>query len=129
MRTVRLLRFGVLSLGVWILSDGSNGAQETVAKAERTAEMPAPTTASATAGAAASAASAPDVALPTTKALLAKNDEVMGGAGVLSKATTLRMKGLYQTEDGSTFFSIEIFQKTPNKSLFKITWRGGARRV
>ncbi len=35
------------------------------------------------------------------------------------------MKGLYQTEDGSSFFSIEIFQKAPNKSLFKITLPNG----
>jgi outer membrane lipoprotein-sorting protein len=67
------------------------------------------------------AGKASDAPLPTPKALLSRNDEVMGGTAALTQATTLREEGLYQTEDGSAFFSIEIFQKAPNKSLFKIT--------
>jgi len=73
----------------------------------------------------AAAAKTPELTLPTVKALLARNDEAMGGEAVLRQTNTRRMKGLYQTEDGSSFFSIEIFQKTPNKSLYKITLPNG----
>jgi len=123
MRTERLLWIGVLGVGVSGLLAEVAGAQETVAQGTpRAAVMPG--SAGASTGMT-SGAAAPDGALPTTKALLARNDEVMGGAEVLRKAATRRMKGLYQTEDGSTFFSIEIFQKSPNKSLFKITLPNG----
>src|SRR5712671_4447878 len=46
-----------------------------------------------------------DVSLPTAKDLIAKNNEVMGGAEAWSRTATRTMKGLYQTEDSSTFFS------------------------
>ena len=119
MRTAGLLWVGVLGVGFSGVFGASAGAQEAVVKETRAAVMPASTT-SMDAG-----ASAPVAELPTTKALLTRNDEVMGGAEALRKATTRRMKGLYQTEDGSTFFSIEIFQKAPNKSLLKITLPNG----
>jgi hypothetical protein len=45
-------------------------------------------------------ADAPSAAtLPTTKELLTRNDEVMGGAAAWSKVTTRKIKGIYQTED------------------------------
>jgi zinc protease len=136
MRTARLLWIGGLGLGVLGLLGEGVRAQETAAQSNaRAAMMPASAAKSVApdgspvgsvgASTSATGTSAPDAALPTTKALLARNDEVMGGAEALSKAATRRMKGLYQTEDGSTFFSIEIFQKTPNKSLFKITLPNG----
>jgi zinc protease len=60
--------------------------------------------------------------LPTTKELLAKNDSVMGGHEAWAKVTSRMMKGVYQTEDASAFFGIEILQKAPNKSLYKLTF-------
>jgi hypothetical protein len=62
-----------------------------------------------------------DAPLPSLKEIVAKNDAVMGGQELWNKATTRKLKGLYQSEDNSTFFSIEILQKSPNKSMYKIT--------
>jgi zinc protease len=121
MRTERLLAIAVLGVGLSGLLGGNCAAQEPAARGTGAAVMPVTTTAKV----AAPPGSAPDAVLPTTKALLARNDEVMGGAEAISKASSRRMKGLYQTEDGSSFFSIEIFQKAPNKSLFKITLPNG----
>jgi hypothetical protein len=80
-----------------------------------------PSSGSANAAGASDAKAAAEAPLPTAAELLSRNDKVMGGREAWNKATTRRMKGLYQTEDNSTFFSIEILQKTPNKSLYKIT--------
>jgi len=121
MRTKRLLATAALGVGLSGLLGGICGAQESAARSAGAAVMPVATTEKV----AAAAESAPVAALPTTKALLARNDEVMGGAAAIAKASSRRMKGLYQTEDGSSFFSIEIFQKAPNKSLFKITLPNG----
>ena len=138
LRSTSLLA-GVLAAGISGLLSGSCGAQQAAAQsAAASAEARAgllpgglPAGATANASAAGASTSAPggakavDAGLPTVKELLKRNDEVMGGAEVLNKSTTRRMKGLYQTEDGSSFFSIEIFQKTPNKSLYKITLPNG----
>ena len=32
-----------------------------------------------------------------------------------------RMTGVYQTEDGSRYFTVEILAKSPSKSLYKLT--------
>jgi zinc protease len=66
-----------------------------------------------------------DAPLPTTQELLAKSDDAVGGLEAWNKATTRRMKGVYQTEDNSVFLAIEIFHKSPNKSLSKITMPNG----
>jgi outer membrane lipoprotein-sorting protein len=63
--------------------------------------------------------------LPTTKEVLDKFESVSGGRGVWSNFTTRYMKGIYQTEDASGFAAIEIFSKSPNKTLFKITFANG----
>jgi zinc protease len=73
----------------------------------------------------AAAAPAADAPLPTAHALLTKSDDAVGGLDAWNKATTRRMKGVYQTEDNSVFLSIEIFHKSPNKSLSKITLPNG----
>jgi zinc protease len=68
---------------------------------------------------------AADAPLPTATALLMKNDQATGGAEVWNRTTSRKMKGVYQTEDNSAFFGIEILQKAPNKSLSKITLPNG----
>jgi len=65
------------------------------------------------------------VPLPSTKDLLQKFETVSGGRGVWSGFTTRYMKGIYQTEDASGFAAIEVFSKSPNKTLFKITLSNG----
>ncbi len=120
MRTERLLAVALLGVGLSGLPGGNCAAQESAARSAG-AVVPVTTTEKVVEA----SESAPVAALPTTKALLARNDEVMGGAAAIAKASSRRMKGLYQTEDGSSFFSIEIFQKAPNKSLFKITLPNG----
>jgi zinc protease len=123
-RSARLLTMCVL--GVGLAGGGSCTAQQVQSAASiaevRAVALPAGATAS---GGGPAEAKAVEAGLPTVKELLKRNDEVMGGAELLNKTTTRRMKGLYQTEDGSSFFSIEIFQKTPNKSLYKITLPNG----
>jgi outer membrane lipoprotein-sorting protein len=66
-------------------------------------------------------AKATDAALPALKEILEKNEEVMGGRAAWSRLTSQQMTGVYQTEDGSRFFTIEILAKSPNKSLYKLT--------
>lgn len=63
--------------------------------------------------------------LPTTKEILDKFETVSGGRSVWSNFTTRYMKGIYQTEDASAFAAIEVFSKSPNKVLFKITFSNG----
>jgi hypothetical protein len=63
--------------------------------------------------------------LPSTKDLLEKFATVSGGRGVWAGFTTRYLKGIYQTEDASGFAAIEIFSKSPNKALFKITFSNG----
>jgi outer membrane lipoprotein-sorting protein len=63
--------------------------------------------------------------LPRTQDLLQKFETVSGGRGVWSSFTTRYMKGIYQTEDASGFAAIEVFSKSPNKALFKITFPNG----
>jgi len=64
-------------------------------------------------------------ALPSVKELLAKSDRALGGREAWKRSTSRRMKGLVQSEDSSAFVSIEILQKTPNKSLTKVTLPNG----
>jgi outer membrane lipoprotein-sorting protein len=63
--------------------------------------------------------------LPTTKQLLDKFEKASGGHDAWSSFKTRSMKGIYQTEDASGFAGIEILSKSPNKTLFKITFANG----
>ncbi len=63
--------------------------------------------------------------LPSTNELLQKFETVSGGRSVWSGFTTRYMKGIYQTEDASGFAAIEVFSKSPNKTLFKIAFPNG----
>jgi len=64
-------------------------------------------------------------ALPSTKELLQKYEAAMGGRDAWAKFTTRYIKGIYQTEDSSGFASVEIFRKSPNKALSKISFPNG----
>jgi len=64
-------------------------------------------------------------ALPSLNEVLEKSVDAVGGKDAWSRATSRRVKGLYQTEDSSTFLAIEILQKSPNKSLKKLTFPNG----
>jgi zinc protease len=64
-------------------------------------------------------------ALPSLNDVLEKSVDAVGGKDAWSRATSRRVKGLYQTEDSSTFLAIEILQKSPNKSLKKLTFPNG----
>jgi outer membrane lipoprotein-sorting protein len=59
--------------------------------------------------------------LPSLKGILARNEEVMGGPAAWNRLTSQQMIGVYQTADGSRYFTVEIFAKSPNKSLYKLT--------
>jgi zinc protease len=64
-------------------------------------------------------------AMPGVRDVLEKNVEAVGGQDAWSRATSRRVKGLYQTEDSSKFLAIEILQKSPNKSIKKLTFPNG----
>jgi outer membrane lipoprotein-sorting protein len=59
--------------------------------------------------------------LPPLQDILSKNEEVMGGRAAWGRLISQRMTGVYQTEDGSRYFTVEILAKSPNKSLYKLT--------
>jgi zinc protease len=63
--------------------------------------------------------------LPTAQELLQKSAEATGGEEAWKKTTSRRLKGLYQSEDSSVFLGMEILEKSPNKSLTKITLPNG----
>lgn len=67
-----------------------------------------------------------DAPLPTAQDLLKKSAEATGGEDAWKKTISRRMKGLYQSEDSSVFVGLEILQKSPNKSLTKISLPNGA---
>lgn len=56
--------------------------------------------------------------LPSVAEILRRNEKATGDASAWNKMSTRSMKGIYQTQDGSSFFGIEILQKSPNKSAF-----------
>jgi outer membrane lipoprotein-sorting protein len=62
---------------------------------------------------------------PTVKEVVSKGVEALGGRDAWMRSTSRRMKGLFQSEDSSTFVGIEILQKLPNKSLTKVTLPNG----
>ena len=56
--------------------------------------------------------------LPSVTEILQRNEKATGEASAWNKMSTRSMKGIYQTQDASSFFGIEILQKSPNKSAF-----------
>jgi len=64
-------------------------------------------------------------ALPGVKDVVSKGVEALGGREAWMRSTSRRMKGMFQSEDSSTFVGIEILQKLPNKSLTKVTLPNG----
>jgi hypothetical protein len=63
--------------------------------------------------------------LPTAKELMVQSDDAVGGLAAWNRTTSRRLKGVYQSEDASMFVSVEILQKSPNKSLSKVTLPNG----
>jgi zinc protease len=93
------------------------GAQQTEARADATNEAAVGTTPAHTKSEVA--------ALPSVKDVLEKSVQAVGGQDAWSRASSRKVKGLYQTEDSSTFLAIEILQKSPNKSIKKLTFPNG----
>ena len=115
MQTKHLLLVGLLCVTMVRFLYGTINAQEALA----------PGTKASIVQAASAQNGGGETSLPTAKVLIAKNNEVMGGTEAWNRTATRTMKGLYQTEDSSTFLSIEILQKRPNKSLYKLTFPNG----
>jgi zinc protease len=111
----------VLMVLLWVAYSGflprMLEAQQTEARADSTNE---------TAVTAAPTHAKSDVAaMPSVRDVLEKSVEAVGGQDAWSRATSRRVKGLYQTEDSSKFLAIEILQKSPNKSIKKLTFPNG----
>jgi zinc protease len=66
-----------------------------------------------------------DAPLPSPQELLKKSEDASGGGEAWKKNTSRRLKGLYQSEDSSVFVGMEILEKSPNKSLTKISLPNG----
>lgn len=66
------------------------------------------------------AAAKDDVYVPTLKEILTRADKAMGGSEAWKNTNTIMMKGVLQTEDSSAFVAIEIYKKSPDKSLMKM---------
>lgn len=68
----------------------------------------------------AAAAAKPDSEIPTLKEILDRSEKAVGGAEAWKAVNTRLMKGVYQSEDSSAFVAIEIYQKSPDKTMFKM---------
>lgn len=112
-KSVPALCLVVLSLGLF---SGRLNAQQTEARLTETE-----TSTAATPKPRASA----DSPLPTAQELLKKSQDASGGEEAWKKSTSRRLKGLYQSEDSSVFVGMEILEKSPNKSLTKISLPNG----
>lgn len=106
------LRF-ILSLFIFaVLSTGRTEAQTAAPEQQFTA-------------AAEAATPSAEKPLPSAEDILVKFVDAAGGREVWSRFSTRWLKGIYQTEDASTFAAIEIFSKAPNKAFTKITFPNG----
>ena len=76
----------------------------------------------ATAPGAANSASATktDAELPSLKEILDRAEKAVGGEEAWKSVNTRLMKGVYQSEDSSAFVAMEIYQKSPDKTLYKM---------
>ncbi|HTS13282.1 MAG TPA: hypothetical protein VMH00_14290 [Candidatus Limnocylindrales bacterium] len=63
--------------------------------------------------------------LPGTDEILQKYRTALGGEAATARFTTQVLKGIYQTEDLSSFAGVEIISKAPNLSFTKITFPNG----
>jgi zinc protease len=61
-----------------------------------------------------------DSEIPTLKEILERSEKAVGGAEAWKAVNTRLMKGVYQSEDSSAFVAIEIYQKSPDKTMFKL---------
>ena len=75
---------------------------------------------STTPSASSAAAAKPDAVLPSLKEILEHAQKAVGGEDAWKAVNTRLMKGVYQSEDSSVFIAMEIYQKSPNKTLFKL---------
>jgi len=104
---------GILSLGVFAIQLEAQDAPVRLTDAAAKSVTTAPSRPDA------------DAPLPTPAELLKKSSDAMGGEEAWQKTTSRRLKGLYQSEDSSVFLGMEILEKSPNKSLTKITMPNG----
>jgi len=70
-------------------------------------------------------ASSAEKPLPTVEEVLERYRAATGGSDIWSTFSTRATKGIYQTEDLSSFAGIEIIEKAPNLSLRKTTFSNG----
>jgi zinc protease len=63
--------------------------------------------------------------LPTVKEILERNDKATGGEAAWQKMTTRSMKGIYESQDDSSFLGVQILQKAPNKSVILYEFPNG----
>jgi len=105
----------LLCLGQWGLLAGSLHAQQTAAT--NTSDTEAAPTAAATPAA--------TETLPSVQEIVTKSVNALGGRDAWMRTSSLRTKGLIQSEDSSTFLGVEVLQKAPGKALMKITLPNG----
>ncbi|MFZ3199926.1 MAG: hypothetical protein WA175_02120 [Candidatus Acidiferrales bacterium] len=72
------------------------------------------------------AAPGAETALPTSVEILDKYEAATGGHDAWSRFKTRSTRGIYQSEDESTFAGIEILNESPNKMSTTITFPNGA---
>jgi zinc protease len=76
--------------------------------------------AAAPASSAGTSAAKPDAELPSLKEILDHAQKAVGGEEAWKNVNTRLMKGVYQSEDSSAFVAMEIYQKSPDKTLYKM---------
>ena len=62
----------------------------------------------------------PDAEVPSLKEILDRAQKAVGGEDAWKSVNTRLMKGVYQSEDSSAFVAMEIYQKSPDKTLYKM---------
>jgi len=76
--------------------------------------------AAAPSSASAKSAGVPDAELPSLKDILDRAQKAVGGEEAWKSVNTRLMKGVYQSEDSSSFVAMEIYQKSPDKTMYKM---------
>jgi zinc protease len=61
-----------------------------------------------------------DPGVPELKEIIARNEKAVGGSEAWRKVSSVSMRGIYQTQDSSEFIGVEILEKAPDKSLYKL---------
>jgi hypothetical protein len=75
--------------------------------------------------ASAKSAESPDAELPSLKDILERAQKAAGGEEAWKNVNTRLMKGVYQSEDSSSFVAMEIYQKSPDKTMYKMKLQQG----